>query len=248
MAPVLSSVRTRTILCVSVGALCGDYSGIHAFSVVSIASPRAALHLKGVVYDDFASYSDERSNEAQEAQALTQEFYHELMIRNDLATAMADVDTNDLTTNTQGARKASGTAVQQPQFSSNPRAMQSAGFFNAKKKTKVYSVGRNSRGSEFPLPPKPTYGSPTNLSIPGIIAVALLSRYFWVQALVSIGLIALYFLLVAATSNGGAEWLGASLGGSTNMDWSSAVNDGMPVIERSATTTFMDDGEGSASL
>lgn len=247
MSPLLSSARTRTILCVSVGALCGDYSGIHAFSVVGVASPRAALHLKGVLYDDFASYSDEQSNEAQKAQALTQEFYQELMIRNDLATATADVDTNDLTTNKQGSRKASGTAVQ-PQFSSNPRAMQSAGFFNAKRKTKVYSVGRSARSSAFPLPPKPTYGSPTSLSVPGIIAVALLSRYFWVQALVSIGLIALYFLLVAATSDGGAEWLGASLGGNTNMDWSSAVNDGVPVIERSATTTFMDDGESSANL
>lgn len=188
---------------------------------------RLSITLKGVrPGDDFAGYGDDQQ---EEGQILAKGFYKEIKIRQDLASAMAKADTG---TTTRSVNKQSS----ESSFKKNPGVVNSAGFLKPTPRLKVYSSGRG--GGAVPLP---TFGARTRLSIPGIIAVVLLSRFFWVQALVSAGLIALYILLVsAATSNGGGDWLGVSVGG--NMDWSSALNDGTPVIEK-PTPNPVSDGE-----
>ena len=219
---------------------------------------------KAVMGDDFAGYAENEKEEAAEGAQIAQAFFKELQSRKESSASLEST--------AEAARSSSGTASSNNSSSSSRIVSQqqqrqsSAGLFDGAQRMTVYSnnggngsatawtpTAGSRRGRLAPLPPPtPTYGSPTKLSISGIISVVLLSKFFWQQALVSAALMAAYVIMVAATSNGGGDWMGAitSFGSSTHtttMDWSSSsssstaaaassssVVDGVPVMENAA--------------
>lgn len=192
--------------------------------------------------DDFAEVSfigDEGDLSAEEGRKLASEFYQEVQLRKKHRLSR-DTRGNDVS-----AEKAPNNEKPPQQRAEITRSKNtewaSAGLFQkGKPRLTVYSgtaavspsPGRprqKLQGRAVPLPPTPRYGSPTQLSISGAIAVVLLSRNLWVQACISVALVALYIFLITGNPHESPDWIGAGSGG-----WSTSISDGAPVIERSA--------------
>lgn len=177
--------------------------------IISEGRVRTRLQKKIAVGDDFAGYEESVEDDTEKGAQAAQAFFRELQARTEQPADSAIEDT---------------AATRLP----------SVGTFDKRNpQLTVYTNGNGSATSSSaaaaatttakrvrlaPLPPVPTYGNPTTLSISGIIAVLLMSRFFWAQALVSGGVIAAYVLLVTVTSKNGGDsnnWMGASTGNNT---------------------------------
>lgn len=256
----LKLVRPRLLLAVGiVSLLCPRDSCVAAFTVGNSKHYKKDFRsrgsrLKGIVNgDDFAGFSliGDGDLTGEDGRRLASEFYREVQLREQQIKKpkIGEVAAN------KSPQAGGGRGGENEAQTEKSTTEASAGLFQkGKQRMIVYSdrsssgaakntggLGRmySSRQKSVPLPPAPRHASPTQLSVSGAIAVVLLSRYFWVQALIGAGLVAFYIAMVAMTSNGGVDWMttSSSLGG-----WLSPVSDGAPVIERSVAQQDVNHG------